>query len=168
MRISIFKNKLLSLSLLLTVSTFFSCSKNDQARKKIAGNYSFYHYEVDYYNADGIKIDSTKQWDFDGTLDLKNDNSAGSDWYNECDYSLSDYPKGWVDNVVNSHHPYWHTDQGSMKTISFFVEPNPGNVRYATYTITKNGHRKYIFSYVSANSSTGKIIYEERLYLKEK
>lgn len=163
------RNNLLSCFFFLSIIIMFSsCQKEDNARKKIAGTYSFYNYEVDYYNTDGVRIDSSKKWDYDGTITLTNDNQPGADWYNNCDYSLAQIPKGWYDNGIMTKHPYWHVDQGSMKVISFFIEPNPGNVQYASYTITRNGPRKYIFSYVSASGSSGKILYEERLYLKEK
>ncbi len=143
-----------------------SCEKEDNARKKIAGNYKFYHYEVDYYAADGKTITSTTKKDLSGTLELKeNENKSASDWYNNCNYSLTDIPKGWFDNDVKTQHPQWHCDQGSMKVINFFREPNAGNVIYATYTINKNPKGKHIFSYVSTDVQ-GKLIYEERLYLK--
>ncbi len=144
-----------------------ACAKEDNARKKIEGEYDFYHYEVDYYSNDGITITSTYKKDLEGIINLMTDNKPGSDWYNDCEYSLSEIPKGWLDNNIRTQTPLWHCDQGSMRVINFFKEPNAGNVIYATYTITKNGHKKYIFSYVSMDSQ-GKLIYEERLYLKKK
>ncbi len=149
------------------MAVLFACSKSDKPRKKMGGDYSFYHYEVDYYSPDGLTLDSAKEWNFDGTISLNNDNSPGSDWYNNCEYSLPDVPKGWFENSITTKTPFWNIDQGTGKVINFFVEPNPGYVLYATYTITKQSRKKYIFSYVG-NYPSGTIKFEERLYLEKK
>ncbi len=153
--------------LLLATSIFAACSKEDKPRRKLVGEYKFYHYEVDYFNGDAGK-DSTFQLDDVGTLKLSTENKSGSEWYNETEYTSSKgIPKGWLANSINTTVPFWNTDQGTMKTINFFVEPNPGNVRYVCYSIDKIGHNKYIFSYVST-APNGQLNYVERMYLKQK
>jgi hypothetical protein len=157
--------KQLSILIVACAILLSSCEKEDNARKAIAGTYRFYHYEIDYYKADGITIDNSTKKELDGTIELATSNDPGSEWYNPCTYSLSEIPRGWVDNQVTTSSPLWHIDQGHGKVINFFVEPNAGNVQYATYTITPNGGKKCIFTMVRLLN--GFIYYEERLYLEK-
>lgn len=148
----------------LSISTLFlsSCDKAAKPRKKLAGSYVFYHYELEFFNGHSVS-DSTFKMDDVGTLVLNDDKD---EWYNTMNFNSKIKLKAWNDRQIYEQNPYWNTDQASMNTINFFVEPNLGNVHYAGYTVKKEKARKLIFTYVAAGTDD-KIYYIERLYLKK-
>lgn len=163
------KNKLFITACILNL--FFACNKEKQAVNKLAGNYSIYHYEVDYYNPDGLTIFRTTKSDTAGEMKLsKAAKTAADPQYNNCTYTLPSMPKGWLDNgMIYQTEFFWHSDEAKAKTINFFSEYfniYGRQVKQATYTITKNGG-KYIFTYVKLRLN-GTVEYQERLYLKNK
>jgi len=162
--------KLLKSILIVTVvASFFSCDKEKMALNKLDGEYSFYHYEVDFFDATGTKLDSAWKKDLDGKIVLEHSKDDLPDVHN-CTYSLTDIPKGWFNNNVKTQTPKWHSDQAGGKTINFykFIIQNGivVGVYQAPYTVTKKG-RKLTFSYVQIRPN-GTVIFQERLYLKKK
>lgn len=145
--------------------TIFSCSKEKQALNKLDGKYSFYHYEVDFYDQTGLHIDSSWNRNLDGEFLLEQSKDDLPE-YHQCTYSFSSIPKGWFDNGVQTRTPFWQTDV-SCKTINFFRRVNQGTgINQVQYTVTKKG-RKLMLAYLQIRND-GTVYFQERLYLKKK
>ena len=155
-------------TILAIITSFCSCNKEKQALNRLDGTYMFYHYEVDFYDNTGIKIDSSWNRNLEGEIKLEQEKDDLPEVH-KCTYSLADIPKGWFNNNVTTQTPKWQTDI-SGKTINFYKYIYSGNivigVNQAQYTVSKKS-RKLVLSYVQTRLD-GTVSFQERLYLKKK
>lgn len=154
--------RILPLFLLCTVATLLSsCSKEDKIRHKLSGVYEVTKYERIYYNGH-TTADSTRTIDDFGKIGM-NDNDVNP--FNLTVRNLKDLPESWSDNNVGSNNMdvKWYGDDVNGKTVTFFSDDGY-ETYYIIYTITKEGRKKYKWSYVGMDSN-GNQRYTETLYV---
>lgn len=150
-------------SLLLFIAIFSlvlsSCIKQDNVHQAYAGPKKITKYQ--YYKADTNGVFSKLIYDIDtmGTVILW-DNA--SDTYNDAWFKFTVLPAGFGLRGVGTggRSIGWYIDVDTKKTLSFFSEPNPGNVFFATYALEKKGKKITLTGVFDAGQNTYKEIIE--------
>lgn len=134
----------------LSIVVFFtySCSKEDNIHQKFAGPKLISRYQ--WIKADTTTGEFTQTiYDMDtmGRVILW-DNA--SDAYNNARFYVNSLPAGFkLNNVGAMDEPIaWYADGKEGKTLTFFSEPNPGNVSYSIYSLKKKIGGKLILEAV--------------------
>ena len=151
---------IIGISLLFLI--LFSCSKEDNIRQKYAGPKKISHYQ--WIKADTISGEFTQIiYDMDtlGEVILW-DNS--SDTYNNAYFYTSVLPAGFGMSGVGAGGGAigWYMEAHEEKSLTFFSEPNAGNVQYCTYTLKKRMNGKII---LEAVFGSGTALYKEIIEL---
>lgn len=150
-----------SIIILITIFGLFisSCVKQDNVHQAYAGPKKITKYQ--YYKADTNGVFSKLIYDIDtlGTVILW-DNA--SDTYNDAWFKFTSLPAGFNLRGVGtgSRSIGWYIDAERKKTLTFFSEPNAGNVYFATYALEKKGKKITLTGVFDAGQNSYKEIIE--------
>ncbi len=137
-----------------------ACEKEGRLRNKYAGPKKVSLYQWIKQDADGNFTEKVYDIDTLGDI-LMWDN--GSDFYNDAHLYLKSLPVSWGLNGVGGT-VGWYCDWNDGETLSFFSEPNKGNIYYVTYTIKSNINGKITLEGVFPQ---GNSIYKEVIELEK-
>jgi len=149
------------ISIIIYSVALISCSKADNARLKFSGPKKISRYQ--WIKADSLSGEFNNViYDIDtlGKVILW-DNA--SDTYNDAYFYTSIFPAGFGFKGVglNNMAIGWYVDADKYKSLTFFSEPNPGNVFYITYALDKKVNGKIVLTGVfTSNQDTFKEIIE--------